>query len=102
MGFRHLDMILYAVSGLKLDGSRRRERHGLRRPVLAKFDPVGAYSRAWGTDSFAHFPTMDGYICIDLEAQPYLAAIDFQHRDFEHALEAGGASDDHGFLTFPR
>jgi hypothetical protein len=45
---------------------------------------------------------MDGNIFIDLEAQFHLAAIDLEDRDFEQALEAGGASDDHGLLAFSR
>jgi len=45
---------------------------------------------------------MDRNIGIDLETQSDLPAIDLEHRNFEHALEAGGASDDHSFLAFPR
>jgi len=45
---------------------------------------------------------MDGNFSIDLEAQSYSPAINFEHRDLEHRLDAIGADDDHGFLASPR
>src|SRR5438132_10360593 len=45
---------------------------------------------------------MDGNIGIDLEAESYLHVLNVEHRDFKHALEAVGPSDDNRFLVFPR
>jgi hypothetical protein len=45
---------------------------------------------------------MDRDVRISLKAQAHLAALDVEHRDFEHTLEAKGASDDDGLLGSPR
>jgi hypothetical protein len=45
-------------------------------------------------DSFPHLRTMDRDLSIDLEAQSYRSAVDFEHRDLEQALEASGAAHD--------
>jgi hypothetical protein len=45
---------------------------------------------------------MNGNAAVGLEAQFDLTADDLKHCDFDHALEADGASDDDRFLAFPR
>src|ERR1043166_6972038 len=55
-----------------------------------------------GVDAFPHLQTMDGDILIDLETQSHRTGVNLEHGDFEQALETAGASNDHGFLFFPR
>jgi hypothetical protein len=74
------------------ESSRGGRRGASRRTIQA----------AAGVDSFPHLPTMDGNRFIDLEAQSYSLATNLEYRDFEQALEAGGASDDYGFLALSR
>jgi hypothetical protein len=45
---------------------------------------------------------MDRNSAICLKAQSHLSAVNIEHRDFEHTLEADGPSDDNRFLAFPR
>jgi hypothetical protein len=45
---------------------------------------------------------MDGNIVIGHEAQAHPPVANLEHRDFEQALEAAGASDDYGFLDLSR
>ena len=54
-----------------------------------------------GLDSLPYLQAMDGNVFIDVEAESYNASTNLEHGDFEHALEARGASDDHGFFAFP-
>jgi len=44
---------------------------------------------------------MDGNVFAGLEAQAYAPAIDLEHRDLEHGLEAILASNNDRFLCLP-
>jgi hypothetical protein len=44
---------------------------------------------------------MDRDLLIDIESQSHFSVANLEHRDFEHALEAAGASNHDGFLAFP-
>jgi len=52
-------------------------------------------------DLFPNFHAMDENIAGGLEAEFHFAAANLQDRDFEHAFDTVGASDNDGFLIFP-
>src|SRR5207249_3138995 len=73
---------------------------GIFRGRMRRLLPSGLWT-AIDARLFPHFRTMDRNFGIDLEAQSDLAALNVEHRDLKHALEAGGSSNDDRFLAFP-
>jgi hypothetical protein len=84
-------------SGLLISVRKFERSDDRRRGVLQRTVWLGA-----AADLFPHFPTMDRYERIDLEAESHAAALEFKYRDLEQALEAGSSSDDDGFQSLPR